>query len=106
MPLFAGLVIFGPDRNAYTITFLCALGLFQVLEPKLPLASVRGSIMILHREAGPVLLAYRPNRRDCEQLLLGVVPAGNLSGHQLRTSREPLLPAWLLVALISRSGSG
>ena len=30
MPLFAGLVIFGPDRNAYTITFLCALGLFRM----------------------------------------------------------------------------
>ena len=45
MPLFAGLVIFGPDRNAYTITFLCALGLFQVLEPKLPLASTKGSII-------------------------------------------------------------
>lgn len=44
MVLFAGLVIFGPDRNAYTITFLCTLGLFQVLEPKLPLASTKGSI--------------------------------------------------------------
>ena len=45
VPLFAGLVIFGPDRNSFTITFLCALGLFQVLEPKLPLASVKGSII-------------------------------------------------------------
>jgi signal transduction histidine kinase len=45
VPLFAGLVIFGPDRSAYTITFLCALGLFQVLEPKLPLGSIKGSII-------------------------------------------------------------
>ena len=45
VPLFAGLVLFGPDRSSYTITFLCALGLFQVLEPKLPLASVKGSII-------------------------------------------------------------
>ncbi len=43
--LFAGLVVFGPDRNPYTVTFLCALGLFQVLEPKLPLTSVKGTIL-------------------------------------------------------------
>lgn len=43
--LFAGLVIFGPDRTSYTVTFLCVLGLFQVLEPKLPLASFKGAIL-------------------------------------------------------------
>jgi two-component system sensor histidine kinase HydH len=43
--LFAGLVIFGPDRNPFTVTFLCALGLLQALEPKLPLSSVGGVIL-------------------------------------------------------------
>jgi len=43
--LFAGLVIFGPDRNSFSVTFLCALGLFQILEPKLPLTSVNGVIL-------------------------------------------------------------
>jgi two-component system sensor histidine kinase HydH len=43
--LFASLVIFGPDRSSYSVTLLCALGLFQVIEPRLPLASVKGSIV-------------------------------------------------------------
>jgi two-component system sensor histidine kinase HydH len=45
IPLFAGLAIFGPDRSSYTITFLSGLALFQVLEPKLSLTSVKGSII-------------------------------------------------------------
>ena len=45
MLLFAGLVVFGPDQNPYMVTFLCALGVFQILEPKLPLTSVRGTIL-------------------------------------------------------------
>jgi len=43
--LFGALVVFGPDRSSFTVTFLSALGLFQVLEPKLPLTSVRGAIL-------------------------------------------------------------
>ena len=43
--LFASLVIFGPDRSSFTITFLSALGIFQVLEPKLPLSSPQGAIL-------------------------------------------------------------
>jgi two-component system sensor histidine kinase HydH len=43
--LFGGLVLFGPDRSSFSVTFLCALGLFQVLEPRLPLSSVRGTIV-------------------------------------------------------------
>jgi two-component system, NtrC family, sensor histidine kinase HydH len=43
--LFAGLAIFGPDRNPFMVTFLCALGLFQILEPKLPLNSMSGTIL-------------------------------------------------------------
>ena len=45
MVLFAGLAAFGPDQNPFMVTFLCALGLFQILEPKLPLASVSGAIV-------------------------------------------------------------
>jgi signal transduction histidine kinase len=43
--LFAGVAIYGPDRNPYMVTFLCALGLFQILEPKLPLASLQGTFL-------------------------------------------------------------
>jgi signal transduction histidine kinase len=43
--LFGGLAAFGPDQNPYMVTFLCALGLFQILEPKLPLSSLRGTIL-------------------------------------------------------------
>ena len=43
--LFAGLAVFGPDVNPYMLPFLCALGLFQILEPKLPLTSVSGTIL-------------------------------------------------------------
>jgi two-component system, NtrC family, sensor histidine kinase HydH len=43
--LFAGLAALGPDQNPFMVTFLCALGLFQVLEPKLPLASAKGAIL-------------------------------------------------------------
>jgi two-component system sensor histidine kinase HydH len=43
--LFGGLVIFGPDRSSFSVTFLCGLGLLQVLEPKLPLATVKGAIL-------------------------------------------------------------
>lgn len=45
MALIGALVVFGPDRTSYTVTFLCALGLFQVLEPRLPLASFKGAIL-------------------------------------------------------------
>lgn len=43
--LFGGLVVFGPDQNPFMITFLCGLGLFQILEPKLPLTSAKGTIL-------------------------------------------------------------
>src|ERR1035438_6573639 len=43
--LFGVLAAFGPDQNPYMVTFLCALGLFQILEPKLPLSSLRGTIL-------------------------------------------------------------
>lgn len=43
MVLFASLVIFGPDRSAFTVTFLGVLGMFQVLEPRLPLSSGQGA---------------------------------------------------------------
>ena len=43
--LFGVLAVFGPDQNPYMVTFLCALGLFQILEPKLPLSSLRGTIL-------------------------------------------------------------
>ena len=42
--LFGGLAIFGPDQNPYMVTFLCALGLFQIVEPRLGLNSMRGAI--------------------------------------------------------------
>ena len=42
--LFAALAIFGPDRTTESILFLSALGLFQLLEPKLLLSSLKGSI--------------------------------------------------------------
>lgn len=44
LALFGVLAAFGPDQNPYTVTFLAALGLFQVLEPRLPLKSERGAI--------------------------------------------------------------
>ncbi len=40
--LFGGLMAFGPDQSAFTITFLCALGLCQIIEPKLNLNSIKG----------------------------------------------------------------
>ncbi len=43
--LFGVLAAFGPDQNPYMVTFLCALGLFQILEPKLPLSSLPGTIL-------------------------------------------------------------
>lgn len=43
--LFGGLVLFGPDRSSFSVTFLCALCLFQILEPKLPLSSMKGTIL-------------------------------------------------------------
>jgi len=43
--LFGGLAIFGPDTNPYMRPFLCALGLFQILEPKVPLRSIQGTIL-------------------------------------------------------------
>lgn len=45
MVLFGVLAALGPDQNPYMVTFLCALGLFQILEPKLPLSSLRGTIL-------------------------------------------------------------
>ena len=44
MVLFAALAIFGPDSTTESILFLSALGLFQLLEPKLLLSSLKGSI--------------------------------------------------------------
>jgi two-component system, NtrC family, sensor histidine kinase HydH len=43
--LFGGLAIFGPDTNPYMRPFLCALGLFQIVEPKVPLRSIQGTIL-------------------------------------------------------------
>jgi two-component system, NtrC family, sensor histidine kinase HydH len=40
--LFGGLMAFGPDQSAFTVTFLCALGLCQIIEPKLHLNTVKG----------------------------------------------------------------
>ena len=45
MVLFAALAIFGPDRNPVMIAMLCALGAFQVIEPRLPLLSIKGSVL-------------------------------------------------------------
>ena len=42
--LFAALAIFGPHRDAATILLLSALGLVQLLEPKLFVSSTKGSI--------------------------------------------------------------
>jgi len=42
--LFAALAIFGPHRDAATISLLSALGLVQLLEPKLFVSSTKGSI--------------------------------------------------------------
>jgi two-component system sensor histidine kinase HydH len=42
--LFAALAIFGPHRDAATILLLSALGLIQLLEPKLFVSSTKGSI--------------------------------------------------------------
>jgi len=42
--LFAALAVFGPDRTTESILLLSALGLFQLLEPKLLLSSLKGSI--------------------------------------------------------------
>lgn len=43
--LFGGLAAFGPDQNPFMVTFLCALGVFQIVEPKLSLTSVKGTIL-------------------------------------------------------------
>jgi two-component system, NtrC family, sensor histidine kinase HydH len=43
--LFGGLAAYGPDQNPFMVTFLCALGLFQIVEPKLSLASVKGTVL-------------------------------------------------------------
>jgi two-component system sensor histidine kinase HydH len=43
--LFAALAVFGPERTTESILFLSALGLFQLLEPKLLLSSLKGSIV-------------------------------------------------------------
>jgi len=43
--LFAALAVFGPDRNEGTVTFLVALALFQVIEPKLNLTSLKGVLI-------------------------------------------------------------
>ena len=43
--LFGGLAIFGPDQSPYMVTFLCALGLFQIVEPKLALTSLRATLL-------------------------------------------------------------
>jgi two-component system sensor histidine kinase HydH len=42
--LFAALAVFGPERTPESILFLSALGLFQLLEPKLGLTSRKGGI--------------------------------------------------------------
>jgi two-component system, NtrC family, sensor histidine kinase HydH len=42
--LFAALAVFGPERTTESILFLSALGLLQLLEPKLLLSSLKGSI--------------------------------------------------------------
>jgi len=42
--LFAALAIFGPHRSPESIVLLSALGLFQLLEPKLLPSSLKGSI--------------------------------------------------------------
>lgn len=42
--LFAALAAFGPDRTPQSILFLSALGLFQLLDPKLALKSLKGAI--------------------------------------------------------------
>jgi two-component system sensor histidine kinase HydH len=42
--LFAALAIFGPERTPESILFLSALGLLQLLEPKLGLTSLKGAI--------------------------------------------------------------
>jgi signal transduction histidine kinase len=43
--LFAALAVFGPERTTESIMFLSALGLFQLLEPKLGLTSLKGGIV-------------------------------------------------------------
>ena len=45
MVLFAALAVFGPERTTESILFLSALGLFQLLEPKLLRSSLKGSIV-------------------------------------------------------------
>ncbi len=42
--LFAALAVFGPDRTTESILLLSALGLFQLLEPRLLRSSLKGSI--------------------------------------------------------------
>ena len=42
--LFAALAVFGPERTTESTLFLSALGLFQLLEPRLGLTSLKGSI--------------------------------------------------------------
>jgi len=43
--LFGALAIFGPDRSSFTFTFLGALALFQVIEPRLSLATPKAAII-------------------------------------------------------------
>jgi signal transduction histidine kinase len=42
--LFSALAVFGPDRTPESVSLLSALGLFQLLEPRLLPASLKGSI--------------------------------------------------------------
>jgi two-component system, NtrC family, sensor histidine kinase HydH len=42
--LFGALAIFGPDRSTESILCLCALGLFQLLEPRLPPSTRKGRV--------------------------------------------------------------
>ncbi len=105
MPLFAGLAIFGPDRSAYTITFLCALGLFQVLEPKLHLASIKGSIIsfVVKLVLCYLLIGQTDGIASSYYwvLFLPVISAATTLG-LLGTFIASLVAA----ALMSRSGSG
>ena len=46
MLLFAALAIFGPDQTPVSVTVLIALGVFQIIEPKVPFLTTTAGIVV------------------------------------------------------------
>ena len=100
---FSALAIFSPERHPVTLVALGALGLVQVLEPRL------GAIpsVVLKLALCYPLIGYGGG--DFQQLLFGSVSAGDFGRHQLRPDRNDVssLAACAHVSVVSAfSGAG